>query len=179
MSRHHEEALGLCENIDLETQSYLFNQTMLRVKDPEASLDFYTKVLGMKLYRKLVFKEMKFTLYFLAMPRDVEDDNVPKEDNRRTTWTFSQRSMLELTHNWGTEKEDDFKHHNGNSDPKGFGHIGFTVPDVYKASDRFEKMGVKFVKKPDDGKMKGLAFIEDPDGYWIEIIQADMIEKNS
>ena len=43
----------------------------------------------------------------------------------------------------------------------------------------FEKLGVKFVKKPDDGKMKGLAFIEDPDGYWIEILQANMIEKNS
>ena len=40
-------------------------------------------------------------------------------------------------------------------------------------------VGVKFVKKPDDGKMKGLAFIEDPDGYWIEILQANMIEKNS
>ena len=50
---------------------------------------------------------------------------------------------------------------------------------VYAAGERFEKLGVKFVKKPDDGKMKGLAFIEDPDGYWIEILQANMIEKNS
>ena len=50
------------------------------------------------------------------------------------------------------------------------------VPDVYAAAERFEKLGVKFVK-PDDGKMKGLAFIEDPDGYWIEILQANMIEK--
>ena len=64
MSRHHEIQEGLCENVDVDTQSFVFNQTMLRVKDPEASLDFYTKVLGMKLYRKLVFKEMKFTLYF-------------------------------------------------------------------------------------------------------------------
>ena len=53
------------------------------------------------------------------------------------------------------------------------------MPDVYAAAARFEKLGVKFVKKPDDGKMKGLAFIEDPDGYWIEILQANMIEKNS
>lgn len=43
------------------------------------------------------------------------------------------------------------------------------VPDVYKACERFEKLGVNFVKKPDDGKMKGIAFITDPDGYWIEI----------
>ena len=50
---------------------------------------------------------------------------------------------------------------------------------MYAASERFSKLGVKFVKKPDDGKMKGLAFIEDPDGYWIEILQANMIEKNS
>ena len=179
MSRHYEDAEGLCENIDEETQSYVFNQTMLRIKDPKISLDFYTRIIGMKLYRKLDFPDLKFTLYFLAMPKDVNDDNVPEEKNQRTTWTFSQRAMLELTHNWGTETDKDFKHHNGNSNPQGFGHIGFSVPNVYEASNRFEKLGVKFVKKPDDGKMKGLAFIEDPDGYWIEILQADMIEKNS
>ena len=46
-----------------------------------------------------------------------------------------------------------------------------------KLSERFEKLGVNFIKKPDDGKMKGLAFYTDPDGYWIEILQANMIEK--
>ncbi len=51
------------------------------------------------------------------------------------------------------------------------------MPDVYAACERFEKLGVEFVKKPDDGKMKGLAFIKDPDGYWIEILQPDMLEK--
>lgn len=51
------------------------------------------------------------------------------------------------------------------------------MPDVYSACDRFEKLGVDFVKKPDDGKMKGLAFIKDPDGYWIEILQPNMLEK--
>ena len=179
MSIHYETTEGLCEEQDSETQSYVFNQTMLRIKDPKVSLDFYTRILGMKLYRKLDFPEMKFTLYFLAMQGDVEDKMIPEDENSRTTWTFSQRAMLELTHNWGTENDDKFSYHNGNSDPQGFGHIGFSVPDVYKASERFEKLGVKFVKKPDDGKMKGLAFIQDPDGYWIEILQANMIEKNS
>ena len=49
------------------------------------------------------------------------------------------------------------------------------VPDVYKACERFEKFGVPFVKRPDDGKMKGLAFIKDPDGYWIEIFNAGTV----
>uniref|UniRef100_A0A3Q1EBS9 Glyoxalase 1 n=1 Tax=Acanthochromis polyacanthus TaxID=80966 RepID=A0A3Q1EBS9_9TELE len=49
-------------------------------------------------------------------------------------------------------------------------HIGIAVPDVYAACKLFEEQGVTFVKKPDDGKMKGLAFIQDPDGYWIEIL---------
>jgi lactoylglutathione lyase len=49
------------------------------------------------------------------------------------------------------------------------------VPDVYKACERFEAKGVQFVKKPDDGSMKGLAFIKDPDGYWIEILNGDNV----
>ena len=179
MIKHYESANGLCENENKDTEQFVFNQTMLRIKDPKISLDFYTRVLGMTLYRKLDFPDMKFTLYFLAMKNDVNSESVPSDDNARTTWTFSQRAMLELTHNWGTENDEDFSYHNGNSDPQGFGHIGFSVPDVYKAAERFEKLGVKFVKKPDDGKMKGLAFIEDPDGYWIEILQANIIEKSS
>ena len=111
------------------------------------------------------------------MPRDVEDKNVPDNNDKRTTWTFSQRAMLELTHNWGTENDPSFSYHNGNLEPQGFGHIGFSVPDVYKAAKRFEGLGVKFVKRPDDGKMRGLAFIEDPDGYWIEILSAGTSSK--
>jgi len=87
--------------------------------------------------------------------------------------------MLELTHNWGTENDDNFSYHDGNTEPRGFGHIGITVPDVYEASKRFEQLGIEFVKKPDDGKMKGLAFIKDPDGYWIEILSSRGLAKLS
>uniref|UniRef100_A0A4W5RMH5 VOC domain-containing protein n=1 Tax=Hucho hucho TaxID=62062 RepID=A0A4W5RMH5_9TELE len=76
-----------------------------------------------------------------------------------------------LSHNWGSESDQKLSLHNGNSEPRGFGHIGIAVPDVHAACKVFEEQGVTFVKKPDDGKMKGVAFIQDPDGYWIEILR--------
>ncbi len=177
MARHFDEAPGLCENPDAETQQYTFGHTMIRVKDPAHSLDFYTRVLGMTLIRRFDFPEMKFTLFFLGMVPDSERKNVPGERGKRATYAFTQRAMLELTHNWGTESDEKFAYHNGNAEPKGFGHLGFTVPDVYKTCERLEKLGIEFVKKVDAGKMQGIAFVKDPDGYWVEILQADMAEK--
>ncbi|WP_323751474.1 lactoylglutathione lyase [Marinobacter sp.] len=177
MPKHFEQAVGLHDAPVPETEGYVFNQTMLRIKDPERSLDFYSRVMGMRLVRKLDFPEMEFTLYFLAYLEDAEAERVPADDGHRTTYTFGREAMLELTHNWGTEDDPDFSYHNGNDQPQGFGHIGVAVPDVYSACERFEQLGVEFVKRPDDGKMKGLAFIKDPDGYWIEILQPNMLEK--
>ncbi|CAN6242636.1 unnamed protein product [Urochloa humidicola] len=158
---------GLHTEIDPATKGYFLQQTMLRVKDPKVSLDFYSRVMGMSLLKRLDFEELKFSLYFLGY-EDVT--SAPADHIKRTEWTFRQKATLELTHNWGTENDPEFKgYHNGNSDPRGFGHIGVTVDDVYKACERFERLGVDFVKKPDDGKIKGIAFIKDPDGYWIEI----------
>lgn len=57
-----------------------------------------------------------------------------------------------MTCNWGTKDDDTLGYHNGNSDPRGFGHIGIAVPSVYGACKRFEELGVKFVKKPDEGE---------------------------
>ncbi|QBM16058.1 lactoylglutathione lyase [Marinobacter sp. JH2] len=177
MPKHFEQAVGLHDAPVPETEGYVFNQTMLRIKNPERSLDFYSRVMGMRLVRKLDFPEMKFTLYFLAYLDDAEAERVPADNAHRTTYTFGREAMLELTHNWGTEDDPDFSYHNGNDQPQGFGHIGVAVPDVYSACERFEQLGVEFVKRPDDGKMKGLAFVKDPDGYWIEILQPNMLEK--
>ncbi|MDH2297908.1 lactoylglutathione lyase [Cobetia sp. 29-18-1] len=179
MAIHFEQVPGLSEQIDPATRGYVFNQTMLRIKDPERSLDFYTRVLGMRLVRKLDFPEMQFSLYFLAYLDDDQASEVPGDDLKRTTYTFGREAMLELTHNWGTENDPDFAYHDGNAQPQGFGHIGVSVPDVYAAAERFESLGVEFVKRPDDGKMKGLAFVKDPDGYWIEILRADTFERQA
>ena len=155
-----------------ETRGFVMNQAMLRVKEPERSLRFYTDVLGMVLLKRLDFPAMSFSLYFLGYLREPAA-SVPVDPVERTAYVFRQPALLELTHNWGTESDPDFAgYHNGNKDPRGFGHIGVSVPDVYAACERFERLGVPFVKKPDDGKMKGLAFIADPDGYWIEILSA-------
>ena len=78
--------------------------------------------------------------------------------------------VLELTHNHGTEKQDGPVYHDGNSDPRGFGHICVSVPELEAACARFEQLGVPFQKRLQDGRMKHIAFIKDPDGYWVEII---------
>ncbi|OMO82788.1 hypothetical protein CCACVL1_11758 [Corchorus capsularis] len=164
---------GLHTTPDEATKGYIMQQTMFRIKDPKVSLDFYSRVLGMSLLKRLDFPEMKFSLYFMGY------ENVaaaPSDPVDRTVWTFGRPATIELTHNWGTESDPEFKgYHNGNSEPRGFGHIGVTVDDTYKACERFERLGVEFVKKPDDGKMKGIAFIKDPDGYWIEIFDLKTI----
>ncbi len=151
------------------TQGFVLNQTMLRIKDPAASLPFYQEVLGMTLLQQLDFPPMEFSLFFLGYPAP-DDGDMPKDPVERAKWVFSRKALLELTHNWGTEKDAAFSHPDVNSDPSGFGHIGISVPDVYAACQRFDTLGVEYVKKPDDGNMKGLAFIKDPDGYWIEIL---------
>jgi len=76
---------------------------------------------------------------------------------------------LELTHNHGTESEEGSKYHPGNEEKDGFGHIAVSVDDVYETCSKLEKAGNSFKKKPDEGRMKGLAFVYDPDGYWVRL----------
>lgn len=148
------------------TQDFVLNQTMLRIKDPAHSIPFYRDVLGMRLLAQFDFPAMEFSLYFMGY----HDGPIPEDDAARAKWVFEQPALLELTHNHGTEQDADFSYHNGNEEPRGFGHIGISVPDVYAACARFDELGVEYVKRPDDGNMKGLAFVRDPDGYWIEIL---------
>ena len=164
-----ERQPGVKPEVAPATRGFVFNHSMLRVKDPQIALAFYTGVIGMRLLRKLDFPEMKFSLYFLA---HLDDDNdAPPDAGERTAWMFAQRAVLELTHNWGTESDPAFKYHDGNAQPQGFGHICISVPDLDAAVGWFDQHGVPFVKRPDQGKMRDVAFIKDPDGYWIEIVE--------
>ncbi|CAM9339191.1 unnamed protein product, partial [Ascophyllum nodosum] len=161
---------AICKTPSPSTKDFIMQQTMLRIKDPKKSLDFYTRILGMRLLQELHFSEWEFSIYFVGYCQEAD---IPGDQKERTRWCFQQAGALELTHNWGTENDPDLKYHSGNEDPRGFGHIGITVPDVYTACERFEKEGVQFRKTPDGGNMKGLAFIFDPDGYSIELFSAD------
>ncbi len=156
------------------TSGFTFNHTMLRVKDPAKALAFYTGILGMTLLAVKKFPTMGFDLYFLAKLTDDERDNLPAGEDL-AIYAFRQRGILELTHNYGTEMQADFSYHDGNEAPQGFGHICFTVPDLEAAVAWFDENNVAFKKRPEDGSMKNIAFIKDVDGYWIEIVQADLM----
>ena len=151
------------------TDNYVLTHTMLRIKDPARSLKFYQQVLGFRLVSKLDFDDARFSLYFLQ-PRGHTDCADGSLDH-----TFSRMGLLELTHNWGTEA-DETEMHSGNSAPKGFGHICISVPDIQAACGRFEQLGVRFQKRLGEGGMKEIAFILDPDGYWIEVVQPSLMD---
>jgi lactoylglutathione lyase len=162
-------APGVAATRDAATAGFVFNHTMLRVKDARASLDFYTRVLGFSLLRSNDFPEAAFSLYFLALVDDLSA--MPEDAQARQHWIAGLQGVLELTHNHGTEHQDGPVYHDGNSEPRGFGHICLSVPDLRATCARLDALGVPFQKRLQDGRMKHLAFIKDPDGYWIELIQ--------
>ena len=119
--------------------------TMLRVGDMDRSVRFYSDILGMELLRREDYPEGKFTLAFLGYGQESED------------------TVLELTHNWDTDSYD-----HGTA----YGHIAIEVDDVYKACEDLRAKGGKIIREA--GPMKSgttvLAFLEDPDGYKVELL---------
>ena len=120
--------------------------TMLRVGNLDQSLAFYTEIMGMKLLRRKDYPEGKFTLAFVGyQPED-------------------EGAVIELTHNWDTDHYDL---------GTGYGHIALEVEDAYATCDAIRARGGKIVREA--GPMKHsttvIAFIEDPDGYKIELIE--------
>lgn len=120
--------------------------TMLRVGNLEESVKFYTEVLGMKLLRQKEYPDGKFTLAFVGYGDD------------------SDHTVLELTYNWGVEK-----YNLGDA----YGHIAIGIDDIYGTCDEIKARGGKVSREP--GPMKHgstiIAFVEDPDGYKVELVQ--------
>lgn len=124
-----------------------FLHTMLRVGNLQRSIDFYTQVLGMQLLRKSENPEYKYSLAFLGF-----DGGNPGQ------------AEIELTYNWGTESYD-----HGNA----YGHIALGVPDAYAACEKIKAAGGNVTREagPVMGGSTVIAFVTDPDGYKIELIQ--------
>ena len=120
--------------------------TMIRVTDLDKSIDFYTNVFGMSLLHKKDFPDGKFTLAFVGYGSEEEN------------------AVIELTHNWETDQYD-----MGNA----FGHIAISVDDAYKACDQIADKGGNVVRPAGPMKHGGgvIAFVKDPDGYMIELIE--------
>lgn len=119
--------------------------TMIRVGDLDASLAFYTGVLGMKLFRKKDYPDGRFSLAFVG-------------------YGSEEQGAIELTYNWDTHKYEL---------GGGFGHVALEVEDIHATCDAIKKAGGKVTREP--GPMKHgttvIAFVEDPDGYKIELIE--------
>jgi len=131
-----------------DTDKFRFLHTMIRVRDLDASLRFYTNLLGMKLLRKRDYPSGQFTLAFVGYGDE------------------SSNTVIELTHNWGQAEPYNLG--------SAFGHLALGVPDVYEACERLAAAGVK-IPRPAGPMAHGgsvIAFIEDPDGYRIELVQS-------
>ena len=128
-------------------QGFRLLHTMIRVKDLDRSIDFYTRHLGMKVLRQKEYPEGKFTNTFIGYGDETD------------------HTVLELTYNW--DQETPYSHGSG------FGHLAVGVPDIYAACEGMQADGVTITRPP--GPMKHgttvIAFIEDPDGYKIELIE--------
>ena len=121
---------------------------MIRITDIDASLRFYCDGLGLKEVRRYESKAGRFTLLFLAAPRDVENAKVNKAP------------LVELTYNWDSEKY---------AGGRNFGHLAYRVDDIYALCDHLGSQGITINRPPRDGYM---AFVKSPDGISIELLQS-------
>jgi lactoylglutathione lyase len=163
------------------SNKFTLAQTMIRVKDPVPSLKFYTEVLGMTLLNEIhngVGTSWGFSLYFLAHLSPEEKSQFDGTNGGDLTRNIFS-PVLELTHNHGTESRPEFHYHNGNDNSeeekqgRGYGHIGYLVDDLEETCKYLDAAGVRFKKRPEEGNMRSIAFVFDPDNYWVEIIQRD------
>ena len=116
--------------------------TMIRVKDMDASLDFYTRLMGMKLLRRKDYPEGRFSLAFVGYGAEID------------------HAVIELTHNWDQEEPYD--------GGRNFGHLAFAVDDIYATCEKLQAGGVTIARPPRDGRM---AFVRSPDAISVELLQ--------
>jgi lactoylglutathione lyase len=117
----------------------------------------------MSLVKKLEFPDNKFDLYFFGYDSPNALSHIKS--------SFDRQGLIELTHNYGTEDDPEYKVNNGNQEPnRGFGHTCIAVDNIQAACQRIEDAGYKFQKKLSDGRMRNIAFVLDPDGYWVEVV---------
>lgn len=164
---------------ETDTQSYRFNHSMIRVKDAEVSLKFYQEVMGMSLLRTSEHESAGFNLYFLGYGKGVPEDDGGGVGKKGVNPLAEHEGLLELTWNYGTERQEGTVYHDGNSEPQGFGHVCVVVDDLSAACRYLEDKKVGWKKRLADGRMKTVAFVLDPDGYWIEVIQNEKLKRSA
>ncbi len=128
----------------------------------------YYEFLGLQNIRKVSYPEENYDIYFLSY-------NFPESTSFGAHWT-NRQGVLQLKYQHGSENDESFKVHNGNSDPgKGFGHVCISVDNIQAACQRIEDAGYHFKKKLSDGRMRNIAFALDPDDYWVCDLQWQLL----
>ncbi|KUL86688.1 hypothetical protein ZTR_03078 [Talaromyces verruculosus] len=188
------------------TQGFHLNHLMLRIRDPSESLHFYIDLMGLRTV--FAMNTGPCSIYYLGHPQTDAERADPKLYAQNTVSNdvlTATKGLIELVHIHGTENlpKEEYKLHNGNVAPfLGFGHVGFTVPDVPTALERLRESGVKVLKDVGVAERENvpitewerekfgvgigelaegyrhvlsqIGFVEDPNGYWIELVPQNM-----
>ncbi|KAK0099600.1 hypothetical protein ONS95_013503 [Cadophora gregata] len=179
------------------TSGIRLNHLMLRIRNPEASLRFYNELLG--LHTIFIFNTGAWTIYYLG-PRDVSIEDLGTAKGLLELYCIPEKEPIE-----DEKRKKRVEYRNGNETDglgQGFGHLGFTVPDVAKVLERAREFGVEVIKplgesevgqygveglvegRVEEGRdvvegykfvFRQLAFLRDPDGYWVEIVPQKVV----